>query len=171
MKVSRAGIIVLFMVLSLFPVFGADVQASGGAHDHGLFCTCSSPADTAVYAGVVSTAKKKQYYTLHIAARTDDSAGTFVIHFKDSDTMGFPVPANTSFSTTQALGGVPGVDDIVKITVTGGVFSMMVSVDADPGAIDPFDETLDGAAADKHNFVVTAPSEAGATSAALVFGE
>jgi hypothetical protein len=158
--------IALAIGLALFATPGQTANDS----DHGLFCTCSSPADTAVYAGVKKFAgKANRHYTLHISATASGSAGTFVINFRDGDTMGFQVPADTSVSTTQALGGVPGVDDIVKITQTGGVISMMVSVLAEAGARDPFDETLDGVAAQNDNFVVTEPGEAGHTSAASIF--
>ena len=62
--------------------------------------------------------------------------------------MGFQVPAGSTYSTTHDLGGVLGVDDTVRITATGGVGSMMVSVEVQEGAKDPFDETLDSASPD-----------------------
>lgn len=146
-------------------------QASHSNSDHGLFCTCSSPSDTAVYAGVKKVAGARNYaYTVHISATASGSAGVFRINFRDGDSMGFTVPANSTVSTSHTLGGVPGVDDIVKITAEGGVNSMMVSVLAENGAQDPFNETLDvGGVAGHANFVVTAPSEAGSTSAAAIF--
>lgn len=161
--------IAIWMGLSVFLAPAA--QASHSLSDHGLFCTCSSPSDTAVYAGVRKVAGARNFsYTLNISATASGSAGAFRINFRDGDSMGFTVPADSTISTSHALGGVPGVDDIVKITAEGGVNSMMVSVQAAAGAQDPFDETLDaGGVADHSNFVVTAPSEAGSTSAAAIF--
>lgn len=142
-------------------------SAFAGRSDHGLFFTGSTPADTAIFCGVKLVPALKAY-TLHVSATASGSGGTFRINFRDGDSMGFEVPAGSTYSTTHALGGVPEVDDIVKITAEGGVQSMMASVLAEPGAVDPFDETLDGRAADD-NFCVTAPSEPGSTSAVLVF--
>lgn len=43
--------------------------------------------------------------------------------------MGFNVPTGSTYSTSHALGGVPGVDTpTVMIAPTGGVNSMMASV-------------------------------------------
>jgi hypothetical protein len=157
--------------MGLIALSATAAQASHSNSDHGLFCTCSSPADTAVYAGVRKVSGSRNYaYTVHISATAVGSAGAFRINFRDGDSMGFTVPADSTVSTSHTLGGVPKVDDIVKITAEGGVISMMVSVQTENGAQDPFNETLDaGGVADHSNFVVTAPSEPGSTSAAAIF--
>jgi hypothetical protein len=87
---------------------------------------------------------------LHISGTASGAAGAFLIKFLDDDAMGFLVPADSTVSTTQALGGVPGVDTTVKITATGGVHSMMASVLVQEGATDPF-----GGDGRKDNFCVT----------------
>ena len=107
-----------------------------GRSDHALFFDGSNPPDTAIYCGVAE--KSRKAYTLHISGTASGSDGGFLINFLDSDTMGFLVPANSTVSTTQALGGVRGVDTTVKITATGGVHSMMASVLTEEGALDPF---------------------------------
>jgi hypothetical protein len=106
-------------------------------------------------------------YTLSVTATTRGSPGTFRITFRDGDSMGFEVPAGTTSTTTpyttHALGGVPGVDDVVKITAEGGITSLTAGVKVppqsgfyvwpyDPFPHDPFDETP----ARSNNFCVRA---------------
>ncbi len=98
---------------------------------HSLFFTESVPPDTPLVCGLV---KPDKPYTLHVSGVASGSPGTFSIIFRDGDAMGFSVPADSSYSTTQALGGVPNVDSpSVMITQTGGVSSMMASVLAADG--------------------------------------
>ncbi len=132
-------------------IFAPNASADDGARsDHALYFDGSAPPDTAIYCGVAEHGKSSKAYTLHISGTASGSAGAFVINFLDGDAMGFLVPANSTVSTTQALGGVPQVDTTVKITATGGVHSMMASVLVEEGAKDPF--SGDGA---KDNFCVT----------------
>lgn len=100
-----------------------------GRADHSLFFTGSDPADTHLVCGAV---QPNQTYTLHVSGTASGSAGQFIIVFRDTDQMGFDVPAGSTYSTTQALGGVAGVDSpSVMISQTGGVQSMMASVRAE----------------------------------------
>ena len=178
----RAAVILALIAMGPLGSFSPGVSANDDDdkpkdkdhRDHSLFFTGSTPADEAIFCGV----KKGRGYTLHISGSANGSAGSFIINFRDGDAMGFNVPDGFTLSTTHDLGGVPTVDDLVKITVTGGVNSMMVSVNADKGAQDPFDETLDSALAEKDNFCtreagtgVPGPTggEAGHTSAKALF--
>lgn len=136
----------------LFAGFAPNVSADdGNRSDHALFFDGSTPADTAIYCGVAEHGKSSKAYTLHISGTASGSAGSFVINFLDGDAMGFLVPADSTVSTTQALGGVPGVDTTVKITATPGVHSMMASVLVQEGTKDPFS----GDGGEKDNFCVT----------------
>jgi len=126
------------------------INKGNGRSDHALYFDGSAPPDTAIYCGVAEKGKSTKAYTLHISGSATGADGTFVINFLDSDTMPFLVPANSTVSTTQALGGVQGVDTTVKITATGGVHSMMASVLAEEGAQDPFSGD-----SRKDNFCVT----------------
>ncbi len=150
------------------PNAAADTIARPAFRDQSLFCTCSSPADVAIWCGV----KKGKGYTLDISGTASGADGSFIITFIDGDTMGFSVPNGFTLSTTHELGGVPGVDDVVKITRTGGVGSMMVTVHTDEGAVDPFDETLDSAPPEINNFCTRQDAggggEAGRTSARTI---
>lgn len=118
-------------------------------------------------------------YTLHVTATTANQPGRFRITFRDRDSMGFEVPANTPSSTpytaTHALGAVPSVDDVVKITAEGGITSLMAGVVVPPlpsgfylwprpDPFDPFDETP----AQSNNFCVKT-GDAGSTSAEQYF--
>ncbi|MBI3668076.1 MAG: hypothetical protein HY236_17895 [Acidobacteria bacterium] len=168
--IGLAVAILTIVATNPFGRFLASVRADPGdeahAHrDHSLFFDGSSPADKAIYCGV----QEGKGYTLHISGTASGAPGSFIITFRDGDAMGFNVPNGSTYSTTHDLGGVPGVDDTVRITATGGVHSMMVSVLAQDGAKDPFDETLDGAPKEKDNFCtrldVLGGGEAGRTSA------
>ena len=56
------------------------------------------------------------------------------------------MPANSSLSLTQSMGGVPTVDDLVKIEILGGDAGTkvaMVSASARHQSRDPFDEAGD----------------------------
>jgi hypothetical protein len=142
-----AGLVVLFGPGSVGRADDNDDRKGAGQSDHALFCTCSVPADTAIYCGVRRGAEP---YTLHVSGTAAASPGTFSITFQDGDPMGFSVPADSTHSTTHTLGGVPGVDNLVRITGTGGVGSMMASVQARSGARDPF-----GGDDERDNFCVT----------------
>ena len=141
-------------------------EAKKGKTDHSLLC--QSCGDTAIYCGLKKPGKP---YNLHISASGVglSGAGEVRITFKDGDFIRFDVPDGESFSMTQALGGVPGVDDVVKITRDGGIESLMVSLHAKKGGKDPFDETLDGGDAEKDNYCLTAPDSDGVTSAEAMF--
>ena len=140
--------------------------------DHALLCrgSCAVNDDFAIYCGLRKAGKP---YNLHISGSTASgfAAGEIRITFLDGDFIRFNVPDGESFSITQALGGVPDVDDVVKITATGGVETMMVSLHAKKGGKDPFDETLDGGTARKDNYCVTSPCSSGSTTAEALFGD
>jgi hypothetical protein len=136
-SISLTVILAIF-VLGIFAPNASVADEGGARSDHALYFDGSTPPDTAIYCGVAENGDSRKAYTLHISGTASGSAGSFLINFLDSDVMGFLVPADSTVSTTQALGGVPGVDTTVKITATGGVHSMMASVLAAEGAKDPF---------------------------------
>jgi len=143
-------VILAIMVLGILAPNASVADEGGARSDHALYFDGSTPPDTAIYCGVAERGRSSKGYTLHISGTASGAAGSFVINFLDSDAMGFLVPADSTVSTTQSLGGVAGVDTTVKITATGGVHSMMASVLVKEGAKDPFGG--DGA---KDNFCVT----------------
>jgi len=170
-----AAVIVTMLATNPLGWFSPSVDAQNvrpAFRDHSLFFTGSSPADEAIFCGV----QIGKGYTLHVSGTASGTPGSFIINFRDGDAMGFEVPAGSTYSTTHDLGGVPFVDDIVRITRTGGVNSMMVSVQVSQGAVDPFDETLDFAPAEKDNFCTRSvvggsagSGESGNTSAKAIF--
>ena len=99
---------------------------------HSLFCSdCPGIPDTYLVCGTQETDKA---YTLHISASARGTDGGFEIWFRDGDVMPFLIPKGNTYSTSQALGGVPNVDTPkVMIVPTGGVDSMMASVLAEKG--------------------------------------
>lgn len=93
---------------------------------HSLFFDGSTPPDTHLVCGAF---QNNEPYTLNISGSATGAGGQFVIVFRDGDQMPFDVPAGSTYSTSHALGGVPGVDTpTVMIYPTGGVHSMMASV-------------------------------------------
>ena len=103
--------------------------------------------------GYCGVGTKVEPWELHVAYSPGGSAGTLTIGFRDGSSIPFPVAANSSFSLTQAMGGVPGVDDLVRIDITGG--GAWVSARARSGARDPFVEPV----AEKDNFCINIPAE------------
>ncbi len=156
---------------------GAKLQS-----DHALFS--SAAGDSAIYCGVELDLFVEPW-TLHVTASAPSSGGTVKITFNDGDSIEFAVAGGSSFSTTQAFGGVGGVtggsvsdfgsDDLVKITKGGGVALMLASAEVHIKATDPFDEEFgDGPGsgdAEPDNFCITAPADPGADWAAANFPE
>ena len=150
-KLTTVGV-VAGLILATATLLRVSAQTPQGPaqSDHALFL-----APERVYCGVAMIGKQAEPYTLHVSATNPGaSPATLTITFGDRDSIGFEVPAHSSFSTTQALGGVPGVDDVVKITIPGG--AAMASVQVRAGAKDPFagDGELD-------NFCLTKPGDPG----------
>jgi hypothetical protein len=126
----------LFLAIPALPHDDDDDDNGGNkaafSADHALFFTGSQPSDTHLVCGTI---KKNGPYILHISVTADcdgggppSSPGTVIINFLDGDSIAFNVPACSSYSISQALGGNPKVDGVVMITQTGGVKLMMASV-------------------------------------------
>ncbi len=172
-RFTRLAIMAGVMVAVLAMTPGVSEAAKKGRTDHALLCrgSCAVNDDFAIYCGL--NLNKNRPYTLHISASTFGAgSGTVRITFRDTDFITFEVPDGEALSITQALGGVPGVDDVVKITREGGIESLMVSLHAKKGGKDPFDETLEpGGDAEKDNYCLTSPCSDGSLSAAIIFGD
>lgn len=156
---TLAATILAVLVISFSANLSAQTPQGPAQSDHALF----GPGDTAIYCGVATIGNQGEPYTLHVAATAPSAAGTLTITFGDGDSIGFSVPVGGSFSTTQELGGVPGVDDVVKITAVGGVTGAMASVKVRAGAKDPFsgDIPVGATKAEQDNFCLTKPGDPG----------
>ncbi len=147
---------------------GAELQA-----DHALL----NDTDEAIFCGVAQN-DEAEPWTLHVSISNDTGSGEeMTITFNDGDSITFPIPANSSFSTTLAGGGVPEVDNVVMITATGELRGM-ASAKTRARAVDPFDEALgpnpDAACGDtlpceelteSDNYCLTADGDPGSTDA------
>lgn len=167
--------IVIALAMPLSACYGITMRS-----DQASFTRDTDTPDTAIYCGAVKSVwggggQRAPYpYTLHVSATmASGSPGKFRITFRDRDSFGFEVPAGTH-TTSHALGGVPGVDDVVKITAEGGVQSMTARVEVwsivssfYSGAGDPFDP-FDEMPAQSDNFCVKT-GDAGSTSAEQYF--
>ncbi|MBI2999505.1 MAG: hypothetical protein HYY46_13815 [Deltaproteobacteria bacterium] len=164
--VVSLGVVLLIVLFASFARNASAQTPQGPAlSDHALF----GPGDTAIYCGVATIGNQGEPYTLHVSATpafagATDANRTVTITFGDGDSITFRIGPNTSFSTTQELGGVPGVDDVVKITPGAGISSAMASVKVRAGAKDPFSD--DG---ELDNFCLTKPGDDGSLPATHVF--
>jgi len=157
--------LVFLLTIAVFASSAPNVSADddkqrGKQSDHALLNNSSLPGpDSAVYCGV---GKKAEPWTLYVAASAGSSVGTLTITFRDGDGITFNVPVGGSFSTVQALGGVPEVDDVVRISVGGGATAAMASASVRPGARDPF-----AGDDEKDNFCITTDGPSGLPGATL----
>jgi len=130
MKLSVSGMF-LVAVVAAFPLSLLAQGAERTDHMH------LPAADGVGYCGIERHAEP---WTLHIAASASANAAVLTVEFRDGDSITFNIPANTSFSLTEAMGGVPEVDDLVRITLTGEGADSWVSARARPNTTDPFIE-------------------------------
>lgn len=158
-KLFLVGVtVVLAMVLiaSFERNMSAQTPQGPAQSDHAL-----GSGSEVIYCGVATIGNQGEPYTLHVSASpafgsTTDANRILIITFGDGDSITFRLSNSASFSLTQELGGVPGVDDVVKITWGAGISSAMASVKVRAGAKDPFrnDDELD-------NFCLTKPGDPG----------
>ena len=101
------------------------------------------PSTEVGYCGLGTNAEP---WTLSIAASgvaVLPGAGKLNVEFRDGTSITFNIGTNNSISLTQQMGGVPGVDDLVRITLSGSGAvgaEAWVSARARPNAKDPFIE-------------------------------
>ena len=111
---------------------------SFGQSDHVDMDLSTTLGDGAAYCGA---GKNAEPWILHVAVTNNGSAvGTLRIEVMDGTGTNFLIPAQSSYSLTQAFGGVTGIDQIVRISAPNdddleGVASAL----ARDGAQDPFD--------------------------------
>lgn len=153
----------LFVALMGMPS-GGNVNADGDDHDGGgqsdhALLDASVPEH--VYCGV---GRHIEPWTLHVSASPSGGSGTLTIQFRDASAITFNIPAGDSFSLTQSMGGVPGVDDLVRIDLSSG--GAMVSARARRGARDPFIEPVP----EKDNFCINIPAEQTAGTVGVTLG-
>jgi hypothetical protein len=152
---KKLAMLVAFLPLALFANPAPAMSANDKQSDHMLI---DASAGEHGYCGV---GKKVEPWGLHLAYSPGASSGTLTIQFRDGSSIPFPVAANTSFSLTQAMGGVPGVDDLVRIDITAG--GAWVSARAQSGARDPFVEPVP----EKDNFCINIPAEQAADTVSV----
>lgn len=128
-KLLMVGILIIATAVALPP----NVLAQGAEQtDHFIFATGE--------VGYCGLGTNPEPWTLNIAASAGIEAAVLTVEFRDADTLTFKVPADGSFSLTQGMGGVPGTDDLVRITLSGTGATGWVSARARPNATDPFSE-------------------------------
>ncbi len=115
------------------------------------------------YCGVGVTGVNAEPWTLHVAASREATspnvAGQLKVEFRDGSSITLNIGPNNSISFTQQMGSVPGVDDVVRITVLGGGgvgANAWVSARARPNAKDPF---IEPGTQENGNFCVKLPDE------------
>ncbi len=152
----------IFALMPVEKVSTAGGRSSVTESDHGLVDVASGEKGFCGSTG--------EPWTLYIAAASDSDGGSVKLTFNDGDSITYPVAADDSFSAQFAFGGVPGVDNVVRVEGTG-IPAMVVSAQPTGNFIDPFDEDDDGILNDpkpplpplppneRDNYCVVDPSE------------
>jgi hypothetical protein len=144
-KLLLVGVLVMVAALALPP----NVLAQGSEQaDHMLLNLQNEAAGSNV--GYCGLSKNAEPWTLNIAVSAGTSAAAVTVQFQDGDIVTFDIPANTSFSKTQAMGGASGllladqVDNVVRIELTTGeaAATAWVSARARPNTLDAFVEAV-----------------------------
>lgn len=150
--------------LGLIAMLPATALALSPGHaDHQLLCGqagCPVAPDTALYCGATI-----EPYVVSWQATAGTSDASVKLVFQDGDFIRFKIPAESSFSAQHSLGGVAGVDRLVKLEPDANVEAMMVTAQTRQPARDHFDETVDGGGASRDNFCVTCSSAGGTNDA------
>jgi hypothetical protein len=136
---SLATIVMLAGAYAVLPVQKAATALGGDRQsDHALALVDVEGAK--VFCGVFN----KEAWILRVTAAGLGVDGSVDLTFNDSDSISYPVLASSSFYAEYAFGGVPGVDNIVRVEGTD-IDEMVVSAESPGGlAIDPFDENDNG---------------------------
>lgn len=143
-KLSVLTVIAALVALTFFVGYSPNVSAqTPTGQNQSDQAILDAGDEDAIFCGVEQ--KSAEAYTLHVSASaTEGDNLTLRITFRDGDSIAYPIPNGTSFSVTHALGGVPDVDDQVKITLEGDTTSTasdpaaLASVKVNGGAKDPF---------------------------------
>lgn len=151
-------LLVAFLPLILFagPVPIVSAQFGGGPDGQSDHMLIDASVPEHGYCGVGTP--NGEPWEFRVAYSPGGSEGTLTITFRDGSAIPFPVAANTSFSLTQAMGGVPGTDDLVRIDITAG--GAWVSARARSSARDPFTEPTP----ESDNFCINIPAEQAANT-------
>ena len=146
----------IFALMPVEKVSTAGGRSSVTESDHGLVDVASGEKGFCGSTG--------EPWTLYIAASSDSNGGSVKLTFNDGDSITYPMAAADSFSAQFAFGGVPGVDNVVRVEGTG-IPAMVVSAQPTGNFIDPFDEDDDGilneagGVNERDNYCVVDPSE------------
>lgn len=149
-KITTILVTLLSIAMLPYVSYGAPLEQT----DHAII-----GAGENVYCGVKNTANREPWI-LHVAATVGGGGGTLTIMFRDGDVLDFNIAANSSFSTVQAMGGVPDVDDVVRVNGSAGVTGMVSARVIRNGTRDPF-----GGDGFEDNFCNNTTDEPGATLA------
>ena len=137
--VSVVAATVAVLAVVAFPGLSAGQTSTAGEADFMILNNQAPLAGSNV--GYCGVGKGAEPWTLNVAA--SNGGGTLTIQFRDGDLVSFVIPAGDTISLTESFGGVPTVDDLVRISLSGDGVSApdgVVSALARPNATDPFIE-------------------------------
>jgi hypothetical protein len=120
-------ITVCFLTLTLFAWLSVAASSAAPRSDFALYDQESTVADVSVQCGATNSqgnSLKRTAFTVHITMTNREDlggVGGFVhVEYQDGDFVEYAIPANTTLQITLSGGGTPGVDQIIKVTGTGG---------------------------------------------------
>jgi hypothetical protein len=126
LKRSLIFVLSLALVEAVLPVRaddGDDEHGRGQKSDFALLDQEPTVADVSVQCAA-SNGTKPQAFTMHVTmTNRADLGGTdgFVrVTYHDTDFVDYAIQKNTTVQISLAGGGTPGVDDVIKVTSTGG---------------------------------------------------
>jgi len=135
--VSVVAATVAVLAVVAFPGLSAGQTSTAGEADFMILNNQTPLAGSNV--GYCGVGKGAEPWTLNVAA--SNGGGTLTIQFRDGDLVSFVIPAGDTISLTESFGGVPTVDDLVRISLSGTTDGV-VSALARPNATDPFIEPV-----------------------------
>jgi hypothetical protein len=113
--------------LALFACLSVGASSAAPRSDFALYDQETAVADVSVQCGATNSqgkSLKRTAFTVYITMTNREDLGGangFVrVTYQDGDFVEYAIPVNTTLQITLSGGGTPGVDQIIKVTGTGG---------------------------------------------------
>jgi hypothetical protein len=112
-KGTTVVLLAVTLVLGLLRVTSAQERSD--------FALLNQPdGDTSVQCGAGQNKKKPIAFTYFVTMANFGLNGFVEVEYANGDSVQYPILAGGSFSFSQAAGGKFGIDDLIRVTGTGG---------------------------------------------------